>query len=459
MKFNDTVANILTEASKRELNYDEMSVPLTPEQEDKFRLRLKGSKFQIYKHAPFLGHFLQKLNVVTTYSLPTMAVDTQGNIYINPRFALEFLDFDECIGVLAHEASHIATMTSDRKKGRHHQLWNIATDFIMNRDLLRNGFKLPSAGCIPVMSNNGATAKVVLNSKLTASGKAVSIDVSNKSAEYLYKILDKQMKFNAVAPLDIVLGTPGKTNDGTPIVIVDGEIGNKSADDIRRAVSQASQSSKNDEDAGRGKQRGTGEGGMREHIMDIHKPRVDWRVVLKQIIVQTVARYDQRKFAKRPLAAGVILPKMHNEDILPPIVIAIDTSGSIGQQELSAFVTETLNVFRHYPQANICIVLWHDVAYYHINVTKGTAPTLLQTILNNLRSGGTTMGSVAEYLRKNKLEKQATAVVYITDGFVEHPPINLLPPPTKNFALVTTAEGIKTLQPETRLKTFLIDIK
>ena len=71
-----------------------------------------------------------------------MAVDDNSNIYINPEFVLKELSDDETTGVLAHETMHNATLSLFRLRGRNMKLWNIATDYVMNRDLLEMGLKL-----------------------------------------------------------------------------------------------------------------------------------------------------------------------------------------------------------------------------------------------------------------------------------------------------------------------------
>lgn len=123
------------------------------------------------------GKTLQKLGspVILPQGHPdidTMAVssgrkDSEGNIterprlYINAGFVKELYEENtntESIKfVLLHEAFHIMNRTFQRQGERHHRLWNIATDYIMNRDLLLAGYTSPNLGCLTSNENGERT--------------------------------------------------------------------------------------------------------------------------------------------------------------------------------------------------------------------------------------------------------------------------------------------------------------
>ena len=120
-------------------------------------LKLSKGRFWIQKNVPFYWRVLRRLKTVLTYSVPTMAVDDLGNIYMNPDFTANTLDQDGVTAVLAHECGHIMGLSFFRKKYRDHQLWNVATDYVINRGLLSDGFKLPDddkfRALLPIMRN------------------------------------------------------------------------------------------------------------------------------------------------------------------------------------------------------------------------------------------------------------------------------------------------------------------
>jgi predicted metal-dependent peptidase len=144
---------------------------------------VKGGRYYVIKHAPMIGLTLHKLNTVITFSIPTMAVDDKGNIYINPVFALEKCSKKEAVGVFIHEALHILTLTHQREMGRSHKLWNICTDYVMNYLIINDGFELPKGGCIPA-ENGDVKFRMPDNS-------IVTFNIAGKTAEWLYHKLEK----------------------------------------------------------------------------------------------------------------------------------------------------------------------------------------------------------------------------------------------------------------------------
>ena len=150
--YNKIFNTILEATDKIDFNsFVKKGVPVEPEVLDKIQRLLIWAKKQFFYKNSTLFNVFQNLKVVFTYDLPTMAVDAKNNIYINPEFAFYMYrrNPNEVVGVLAHEVMHHANLTFFRQKGREHQLWNICTDFIMNMQLMENGFHLPEEGCMP----------------------------------------------------------------------------------------------------------------------------------------------------------------------------------------------------------------------------------------------------------------------------------------------------------------------
>ena len=157
---------------------------LTPEK------KIIKAKTKLLEKSPFYSFII--MNMVCqkheSEDLPTLAVNEYGHLFYNPKFVDE-LRMDELMAVLAHEAGHVATLTFQRKKGRNHTLWNIATDIVINYLLGLDGFTLPKGVLIP--DHDG-------DIRLKELG--FQINVSNLCAEEVYDALyrtpevQKQMK-------------------------------------------------------------------------------------------------------------------------------------------------------------------------------------------------------------------------------------------------------------------------
>lgn len=74
-------------------------------------------------------------------ALPTAATDGEKIVY-NGEFVAS-LSYEERVGVFAHEIMHIAFNHILRSKDKDGQIWNIATDSVINQMLRDEGVKLP----------------------------------------------------------------------------------------------------------------------------------------------------------------------------------------------------------------------------------------------------------------------------------------------------------------------------
>jgi hypothetical protein len=149
--------------------------------------KVTRARVQLFNKAPFFEALLGKMKIVFTRDgIDTMAVDNSMNIYLNPEFTLEDLTILETVGVLAHEVMHIVNLTHARREDRDPELWNIATDYIMNRELLKDGFTLPKFGCLPYESGGRWLIK-----ELEGKRDIKDLDVTDFDEEDLYRVLSE----------------------------------------------------------------------------------------------------------------------------------------------------------------------------------------------------------------------------------------------------------------------------
>lgn len=142
---------------------DQASKPVSPEEaaalEKECRDRFLATYLFLRKTHPFFAVFSMKCTYMylppgNSQGINTMAVTFTGTtIMINTFFGAKVLDQEEFDGVIAHEVYHIMSQSLVRIGHREHKLWNIATDYIMNLELVRSGIALPSMGLVPVLQD------------------------------------------------------------------------------------------------------------------------------------------------------------------------------------------------------------------------------------------------------------------------------------------------------------------
>jgi Putative metallopeptidase domain len=181
----DLYRSLIVESTKADIDIKDIVKDgmIDPKVWPKLELKIQRCKYLLMKKSIFIGNVLARLKVCFSTDIDTMAVDDYGNIYISPSYALK-LSEDEVVGVLAHEAMHIITLSFFRKRGRDHQLWNIATDYIMNMYLFQDGFVMDEGGCDPVKKGDRWVIPELKGKKTVK-----DLDVTEMSADKLYDIL------------------------------------------------------------------------------------------------------------------------------------------------------------------------------------------------------------------------------------------------------------------------------
>lgn len=157
---------------------------------------------------------------------------------------------------------------------------------------------------------------------------------------------------------------------------------------------------------------------MPRSITDLLTPKVDWRQVLSEFVNATCRGKDEytwRKFNKRLLANDMYSPSIENETI-GEVVVAIDTSGSIGEAQLNEFATELASICQATSPSKVR-VLWWDTQVHGEQIFENDYANIA-TMLKPQGFGGTTVSCVSEYVISNSIN--AECVIVFTDGYVEN---------------------------------------
>jgi len=152
-------------------------------------------------------------------------------------------------------------------------------------------------------------------------------------------------------------------------------------------------------------------------ITDMLEPKVNWREVLREFVSASCKGRDEytwRKFNRRVVANDIYLPTVENETI-GEIVVAIDTSGSIGEKELNEFASELVSICESVTPETVRVLWWDTMVHGEQVFTDNYAN--IGSMLKPKGGGGTRVSCVSEYLGKNKVN--AECVMVFTDGFLE----------------------------------------
>jgi predicted metal-dependent peptidase len=324
----------------------------------------------------FFATLALRLRSEPDWDCPTAATDGKRLLYNPEWFAA--LPADEAQGVIAHEVLHCALAHQSRRQGRDPTRWNIAADLSINPILLDAGYALPSGRLMPGEGQFAALAR-------------------GQSAEQYYALFPAEDPSgeSEQEPQDDPggCGTVQEPGDGSPAETRHSEV------EWQVAVTQARRVAQ---------QRGSLPGGVDRLVEEILHPTVDWRDVLRAFVSQHARNdYAWSPPNRRFIHAGLYLPGLRSEE-LGDVVLAVDTSGSIGPQLLDRFAAEAQGILDAY-DCRLAIV-YHDSEVQRVDTwTPSDGPLQLHAI----GGGGTDHRPIFDHIEREGWSP--TCLVCLTD--------------------------------------------
>jgi predicted metal-dependent peptidase len=159
-------------------------------------------------------------------------------------------------------------------------------------------------------------------------------------------------------------------------------------------------------------------GDVSREMQDLLTPKVNWKDALRDFVKTSTQGKDQttwRRLHKRYIGMDIIMPSTYDEKV-GSIVVAIDTSGSIGQAELAQFLSEVKCICDEVSPEKIDLLYWDTNVAGHETYMGAELASLTETTQAK-GGGGTSPECVPHYMKENRLEPEC--VIMLTDGFID----------------------------------------
>lgn len=330
---------------------------------------------------PFYGYMLLRQELVQTPDIDT-AMTNGVRIAYNPEF-MKQLSLSEIKGVLKHEVMHIASMHHLRRQQRDSKKWNVAADYVINALLAEEGVTLPS-------------------------GALMNKEYAKYSTEHVYQILPDVDGSNGVGGNN---GSGGWDFGGV-------EDAPGSEDPVTR--DQMEQDAKVDviQAANAAKLMGKLPAHIERLVESIRESRMPWRQILARFFRATAkADYSWLRPNRRFLASGLYLPSLHS-DSLGPVVVAVDTSGSIGGEEIEQFFGCVNGILRQTKPESVHVV-YCDADVQNVQVFTSRDYPLKLSSFKPAGGGGTDFRPVFDYIKSKNIKPEV--LLYLTDMYGSFP--------------------------------------
>jgi predicted metal-dependent peptidase len=300
---------------------------------DEIENKLVAARTWLIIDKPFLGALVLRLPLVPADPqwCPSTATDARS-FYYNPKY-IESLSFEQTKFILAHEALHCALSHFARREHRDKRRWDIACDFAVNPLLAAEGLQ-PPPGALILDSYQGMTAEEIY--------PYIQENTDDEPMDqHLYDQDDQPVQGSGQgaggrgrgqgeAPSGG--GSHGETDPHAhgapqppPLSAPEREaLAKQWQQRLASAAQQALQAGKL--------------GGAMARLVDhLLQPQLPWRVLLARYLTQA-ARTDYSFAHPSRREGAAILPGLRSQYM--DLVVALDTSGSISDEEMREFVSE-----------------------------------------------------------------------------------------------------------------------
>jgi predicted metal-dependent peptidase len=332
---------------------------------------------------PFFGNMATRLKIQEGSDwLPTAATDGR-TIYFNRKF-FEPLTTKQVEFVIAHEILHNVFDHMSRREHRNPQIFNIAADYCVNGQLVRD----------KIGDHTIEGIKIFHYSKYYGMG-----------AEEIYDKIFDEMDEQELSKLGQLLdehidwGEDGK--EGQPKFSKE-EL-KQIRDEIREATMQAAQA------AGAGNTPAS----VQRMIKELTEPKMNWREILRQQIQSTIKNdYSFMRPNRKGWHMSAILPGTQYDETID-ICVGIDMSGSIGDEQAKDFLTEIKGIMQEYKDFKIKVWCF-DTRVYNERDYDGYSMDEFDEY-EPMGGGGTDFDANWEYMKENDI--QPKKFIMFTDGY------------------------------------------
>ena len=160
-------------------------------------------------------------------------------------------------------------------------------------------------------------------------------------------------------------------------------------------------------------------GNVDRNISEMLTPKIDWKEALREFVKSMTQGKDQsswRRLHKRYLAADLIMPSSYSEKV-GGIAIAIDTSGSIGTEELSQFLSEVKSICEEVSPETIDLLYWDTHVASRETYTENELAGLTEST-KPAGGGGTEPACVPKFMKKHNINPEC--LLMLSDGYIGH---------------------------------------
>ena len=334
---------------------------------------------------PFFGNMATRLKIQDGSEWCATAATDGRTVFFNRDFFTP-LSVKQIEFVLAHEILHNVFDHLGRTEGRDRKIFNIAADYCVNGQLVRDR-----------IGEQPPEIKIFHDSKYYGwAAEAVYDDIKDKMDDEqlaaLGQLLDDHVDW----------GDQDGNGSGNKPKYSKEEL-KQIRDEIREATIAAAQA------AGAGNT----PAGIQRMIKELTEPKMNWREIIRQQIQSTIKNdYSFMRPNRKGWHMNAVLPGQQFQETID-ICVAIDMSGSIGDEQAKDFMAEIKGIMQEYQDFKIKVWCF-DTRVYNEQDFDGYSMDEFDDY-EVAGGGGTEFDANWEYMKENNINPKK--FIMFTDGY------------------------------------------
>lgn len=355
--------------------------------------KLVTARIGLLLKAPFFGNLATRMKLTNGDEwLGTAATDGR-RFYYNSEF-INKMPLKQVEFLVGHEVLHAVYDHMGRRDSRDPKVFNIAADFCVNADLIdqRIGEKITVVGMLYDPKYKGMSAEEVYDDLMKNANK---INMSELEKMLLDEHLD-----------DVEDGDGDSEGNGTKGGKGRPRLSESERKEIRDEIKEAMLA------AAQAVGAGNVPSGVKRLIKDLTEPQINWKELLEQQIQSTIkSDYTFARPGRKSWHMDAILPSSKPGEQVD-VCIAIDTSGSIGHEDIKCFLSEIRGIMESYEEYQIRV--WSfDTQVYNDQVFDSDNMRDI-TEYEPQGGGGTDFDVNWDYMKEHGIEPKK--FIMFTDG-------------------------------------------
>ena len=357
--------------------------------------KLTTARVGLLLKAPFFGNMATRMRLICADEWCPTAATNGRDFYYNTEFVKK-LSVKKLEFLFGHEILHCVLDHFGRVGSRDRQLSNIAQDYAVNQILVdeRVGDKITEVQICYDPKYRGKAWEEIYDELYEKAEKIPLEDLLKQLGDTLDEHLEEEKPSDGGKEGD-------KKGNGKPS-ISPGDL-QKIKDEIKEAMVQSAAA------AGAGKTPAA----TQRLIKSMTEPKMNWREIIRQQI-QSIVRNDFSfaRPSRKGQMSGAILPGMIPDTTID-VGIAIDMSGSIGEEDATVFLSEVKGIMEQYQDFNIDLWCFDTEIYNHQRITHDNSDDLES--YEPMGGGGTDFEVNFQFMKDNDL--QPKKFIMFTDGY------------------------------------------